>query len=165
MVLSTGSTAPILPSTCSRSLGLISVSPQVTDSKMASWRKIYCSCGNAQIHLYFYHLSLFTAYRSLHHLRPLVSHLVDGSCNVHHLLLLDLVQDIVYADEGTSTSNSSTVSKYCHVHEVIIIACIVNYLQCTSRGPLLASCWEMTFLWKDNMEVAYSGTPWSGQDV
>jgi hypothetical protein len=39
------------------------------------------------------------------------------------------------------------------------------YLQCTSIGPLLALCWEMTLLWKDNMEEVYSGTLWSGQDV
>ena len=112
------------------------------------------------------------AYNSLHHLCALVSHLVDGSCNVHHLLLLDLVQDIVYADEGTSTSNSSTRPQI-HVFHAIYLqdqqtkhSREVNmYLQCTSIGPLLVLYWEMTLLWKDNMEVAYSGTPWSGQHV
>ena len=38
-------------------------------------------------------------------------HLVDGSCNVHHLLLLDLLQDVVNADEGPSTTNTSTGDK------------------------------------------------------
>jgi hypothetical protein len=38
-----------------------------------------------------------------------VSHLVDGSCNVHHLLLLDLLLDNVYADEGPSATNTSTI--------------------------------------------------------
>ena len=47
-------------------------------------------------------------YNKVDHLHTLVSHLVDGSCNVHHSLLLDLVQDIVQANEGTSTSNTST---------------------------------------------------------
>ena len=50
---------------------------------------------------------MFT-YHSLYHLHALVSHLVDGSCNVHHLLLLDLLQDIINADEGSCTTYSST---------------------------------------------------------
>ena len=51
---------------------------------------------------------LMQTYHGLDHLHTLVSHLVDGSCNVHHLLLLDLLQDIVNADESTSTTNTST---------------------------------------------------------
>ena len=49
-----------------------------------------------------------SAHWSLHHHHALVPHLVDGSCNVHHLLLLDLLQDIVNANEGTSATNTST---------------------------------------------------------
>ena len=52
---------------------------------------------------------LVNTYRSLDHLHALVPHLVDGSCNVHHLLLLDLLQHIVNADEGTSATNTSTL--------------------------------------------------------
>ena len=48
-------------------------------------------------------------HRSLDHLHALVPHLVDGSCNVHHLLLLDLLQDIVNTDEGAGTTHTSTV--------------------------------------------------------
>ena len=40
-----------------------------------------------------------------------------------------------------------------------------THLQCTRIGPLLPSCWDLTFLWKARREVAYSGTPWSGQPV
>ena len=54
---------------------------------------IYCSC-------------IHRTHRSLRHLHALVPHLVDDSCNVHHLLLLDLLQDIVNADEGTSMPNT-----------------------------------------------------------
>ena len=54
---------------------------------------------------------VFKAYRSLDHLHALVPHLVDGSCNVHHLLLLDLLQDIVNADEGPSATNTSTLGQ------------------------------------------------------
>ena len=35
-------------------------------------------------------------------------HLVDGPCNVHHLLLLDLLLDIVNADEGPRAPHTST---------------------------------------------------------
>ena len=47
-------------------------------------------------------------HRCLDHLHALVPQLVDGSCNVHHLHLLDLLQHVVNTDEGTSTSNTST---------------------------------------------------------
>ena len=47
-------------------------------------------------------------YWSLDHLHTLVSHLVDGPCNVYHLLLLDLIQDIINTYEGTCTPNTST---------------------------------------------------------
>ena len=40
-----------------------------------------------------------------------------------------------------------------------------THLQCARIGPLLPSCWDLTFLWKARREVAYSGTPWSGQPV
>ena len=40
-----------------------------------------------------------------------------------------------------------------------------THLQCINRGPLPPSCWVLTFLWKARREVAYSGTPWSGQPV
>ena len=49
-----------------------------------------------------------STHHSLNHLHALVPHLVDGSSNVHQLLLLDLLQHIVNTDEGTSTSNTST---------------------------------------------------------
>ena len=88
---------------------LISVSPHVTSSRIALWRKIYCSCIHNNTYTSLPHEFPFTrTHRSLHHLHALVPHLVDGSCNVHHLLLLDLLQDIVNADEGTSTTNTST---------------------------------------------------------
>ena len=48
------------------------------------------------------------AYHCLDHLHALVSHLVDDSCNVYHLLLFDLFQGIANADEGSSTTNTST---------------------------------------------------------
>ena len=87
---------------------LISVSPHVTDSRIASWRKTYCSCITHQDNQQQFEL-LYKTHRSLYHLHALVPHLVDGSCNVHHLLLLDLLQHIVHADEGASTTNTSTV--------------------------------------------------------
>ena len=111
------------------------------------------------------------AYNSLDHLHALVSHLVDDSCNVHHLLLLDLFQDIVNADEGPSATNTSTNrdKKPCRVvckkHDNSHLQNITSYLQCTSIGPLLVLWCEMILLRKDSIGAAYSGTPWSGQDV
>ena len=136
----------IFCSTSLRLAELISVSPQVTDSRMASWMKTYCSCINQQWQTVCA-FSSNTAYRSLHHLHALVSHLVDGSCNVHHLLLLDLVQDIVYADEGTSTSNSSTGPQI-HVFNNSM-QCIYKINKpnipgkstCTCNALVLVPCW------------------------
>ena len=55
-------------------------------------------------------------HHSLNHLHALVPHLVDGSCNVHQLLLLDLLQHVVDTDEGTSTSNTSTACTTMGMH-------------------------------------------------
>ena len=74
-------------------------------------------------------------------------HLVDGSCNVHHLLILDLLQDAVNADEGPSATNTSTADKN-HYDSAECGFCVdYTYLQCTSIGPLLALCLEMILLW------------------
>ena len=61
------------------------------------------------VHVIPPHERLVQTYWSLDHLHALVPHLVDGSCNVHHLLLLDLLQDIVHANEGTSAPDTSAM--------------------------------------------------------
>ena len=71
------------------------------------------------MHLLYEHSYIYAhfdcTYRSLNHLHALMPHPVDGSCNVHHLLFLDLSQHIVDADERTSTTNTSTI----HMQNVI----------------------------------------------
>ena len=107
---------------------LISVSPHVTDSSIASWRKMYWSYTNEQTLILIF-LSC-TTYRCLDYLHALVPHLVDGSCNVHHLLLLDLLQHIVNTDEGTSTSNTSAACMHilmCAIYAIIFIGIPAMY--------------------------------------
>ena len=55
------------------------------------------------------HYGEVTTYWSLDHLHALMPQLIDGPCNVHFVFLLDLLQNIVNANESTSTSNTSTV--------------------------------------------------------
>ena len=45
----------------------------------------------------------------LHHLHPLAAEVADGTCNVHNLLLLDLVQDSVDGDQSPRPTHTSTV--------------------------------------------------------
>ena len=116
---------------------LISVSPHVTDSSIASWRKMYWSYTNENNNTPLILISLAT-YRCLDHLHALVPHLVDCSCNVHHLLLLDLLQDTVNTDEGTSTSNTSTVCMDNHLNMCINWVCTL----CTCNVLVLVPCWS-----------------------
>ena len=46
-------------------------------------------------------------YRSLHHLGPLLPDLANDTRNIH-CILLNLLQNMVYGDECTSTTYSST---------------------------------------------------------
>ena len=50
-------------------------------------------------------------YRSLHHVVPLVPHLLDEVVDIHNPLRLHLLDDIVYRDEGARTANSSTAER------------------------------------------------------
>ena len=47
-------------------------------------------------------------YHCLYQLHPLLSDPIDDSRNVHYILFLNLLQNMVYGDECTSTTYSST---------------------------------------------------------
>ena len=117
---------------------LISVSPHVTDSSIASWRKMYWSYTNENNNTQLVTL-LCTAYRCLDHFHALVPHLVDCSCNVHHFLFLDLLQHTVDTDEGTSASNTSTACMHilmCTIYYAIIFMGTSLYLWKFHRKPV-----------------------------
>ena len=48
---------------------------------------------------------------SLYHLHSLLSDLGDGSWDVHHLLFLYLLKNIVYHDKCTCPTHTSTAAK------------------------------------------------------
>ena len=90
----------------------ICVSPQVTDSNMASWMNVNCSYGNSII------VSLTIAMQidssthvSLYHLHSLLSDLGDGSWDVHHLLFLYLLKEVVNDNKCTGPTHASTAAK------------------------------------------------------
>ena len=49
-----------------------------------------------------------TTYHSLHHLGPLLPDPANDSRNIHYILFYNLLQNMVYGDECTSTTYSST---------------------------------------------------------
>ena len=51
-------------------------------------------------------------YHSLHHQHSLFPESVDNPGNVHHTLLLSLLQSNVNGDEGASTTHTSTAVHY-----------------------------------------------------
>ena len=106
-------------------------------------------------------------YRCLDHLHPLSPHLPDGTSYVHNPLLPYLLQDCVYCNQCSSTPHTSTVGSQGHhgTPPHTHLPPPPTHLQWINRGPLPPSCWVLTFLWKARREVAYSGTPWSGQPV
>jgi len=68
---------------------------------MAKWYK----------YAYPYNLRLIkerTAYHSIHHIRPLLPDALDHSWYVHHILSLNLLQDMIDGDESSSSTNSIT---------------------------------------------------------
>ena len=92
------------------------------------------------------------AYHSLDQLHSLVSDVVDDSRNIHHSLLPNLLQNMVYCDECPCPTHSSTGN--IERERVCVYACGYSDLQCTMMGPFPAGCSLSTLLWKARMGVA-----------
>ena len=77
---------------------------------------------------------------SLNHLHSSLSHLGDDSWDVHYLLFLKLLKNVVNGNIRTSTTNPSTIIIYVVYLLSVHISTDTAYLQCTSIGPLEGLC-------------------------
>ena len=76
----------------------------------------------------------------LDHFHSSLSDLGDGFWDVHHLLFLYLLQDVVNGNECTCLTHTSTV-QWVYV-TVTYVTCFdsLSHLQCTTIGPLDGWC-------------------------
>jgi len=69
-------------------------------------------------------------HKALNHLHSLAPQLINGACNIHYFLLCHLLQDIVNADEGPSTTHTSTGKSKEEVssiqNHVCMICCVAD---------------------------------------
>ena len=56
-------------------------------------------------------MAIVVTHRSLNHLHSSLSHLGDDSWDIHYLLFLQLLQNVVNSNKRTSTTNASTEAK------------------------------------------------------
>ena len=86
----------------------ICVSPQVNDSKMASWMNVNCSYGNIIRSRHWTATETDSCtHVSLDHLHSLMSDLGDGSRDVHQLLFLYLLKNVIYHNKCTCATHTS----------------------------------------------------------
>ena len=65
-------------------------------------------------------------YHSLNHIHPLLSYLVDCPSNIHHSILLHLLQNTVNGDECSSATHTSTVCVHVCVY---VCVCVLKVFQ------------------------------------
>ena len=65
------------------------------------------------IYLHTYTITHPPTHQVLHHLHPLAAEVADDACNVHNLLLFDLVQDSVDGDQSPRPTHTRTVRVAC----------------------------------------------------
>ena len=98
------------------------------ENMCVTWIK-FCTnthaCTHSHTHTRMHTYIHTNTYHILNHCWPLLSYLADCPGNVHHSLLLHLLQDIVNGDECTSATHTSTVCVCVCVcmHMCILIVC------------------------------------------
>ena len=139
----------------------ICVSPQVTDSKIASWMNVNCSWMNIysiSCNNIFTYIVGLTCVWTIFILLCLIMVMAPGmstnfsfsTCSRIWSMTINVpVRPTPALQEGDSmwwavTACCSGTPKYC----------TILYLQCTSMGPLEGWCWAFTLLWKAKMGVA-----------